>query len=98
MVKKRETLVAEPRNQKDVSRRDFVKVGAAAGLGAAVLSAPGKAQAQTALADIKWASWAIVNRKLSSWDFDYQKYGIWKYMRARQIMVDPRWESWLRTI
>jgi thiamine kinase-like enzyme len=51
-----------------------------------------------ALADVKWASWAIVNRKLNSWDFDYQKYGIWKYMRARQVMYDPRWESWLRAI
>jgi len=51
-----------------------------------------------ALADIKWASWAVVNRKLNSWDFDYQKYGIWKYMRARDVMVDPRWEAWLRAI
>lgn len=50
------------------------------------------------LADIKWASWAIVNRKLSSWDFDYQKYGAWKYMRARSLLFDPRWESWLRQL
>ena len=50
------------------------------------------------LADIKWASWAIVNRKLSSWDFDYQKYGAWKYMRARSQLFDPRWESWLRKL
>lgn len=49
-----------------------------------------------ALADIKWATWAIVNRKLSSWDFDYQKYGLWKYLRARSMIQDPRWESWLR--
>lgn len=51
-----------------------------------------------ALADIKWASWAIVNRKLSSWDFDYQKYGVWKYMRARDMMHDHRWDGWLRTL
>jgi thiamine kinase-like enzyme len=50
------------------------------------------------LADIKWASWAIVNRKLSSWDFDYQKYGAWKYMRARSLLFDPRWEVWLRKL
>jgi thiamine kinase-like enzyme len=50
------------------------------------------------LADIKWASWAIVNRKLSSWDFDYQKYGAWKYMRARSLLFDPRWEAWLRKL
>lgn len=51
-----------------------------------------------ALADIKWGSWAIVNRKLSAWDFDYQKYGVWKYMRARSVFFDPRWESWLRVV
>lgn len=51
-----------------------------------------------ALADIKWASWAVVNRKLSNWDFDYQKYGVWKYLRARSMIQDPRWESWLRAL
>jgi thiamine kinase-like enzyme len=51
-----------------------------------------------ALADLKWASWAVVNRRLNTWDFDYQKYGAWKYMRARDIMYDPRWEAWLRRI
>ncbi len=51
-----------------------------------------------ALADVKWASWAVVNRKLKTWDFDYQKYGVWKYMRARDVMYDPRWEAWLRAI
>ena len=54
MVKKRETKVAELRDQTAVSRRDFVKTGAGAGLGAAILSAPGKAQAQPAAADIRW--------------------------------------------
>ena len=52
MVKKRETKVAELRDQKAVSRRDLVKAGAAAGLGAAILSAPGKAQAQPA--PVRW--------------------------------------------
>jgi len=51
-----------------------------------------------ALADVKWASWAVVNRKAKDWDFDYQKYGLWKYMRARDVMYDPRWENWLRTL
>ena len=54
MVKRRETKVAELRDQTAASRRDFVKAGAAAGLGAAILSAPGKAQAQRAPADIRW--------------------------------------------
>src|SRR4051812_50169774 len=54
MVKKRETKVAELRDQTAASRRDFVKAGAAAGLGAAILSAPGNAQAQRAPANIRW--------------------------------------------
>lgn len=51
-----------------------------------------------ALADLKWAGWAIVNRRLKAWDFDYQKYGAWKYMRARDVMHDPRWDAWLRAV
>jgi thiamine kinase-like enzyme len=51
-----------------------------------------------ALFDIKWACWAVVNRKLKAWDFDYQKYGVWKYRRARDVMYDPRWDSWLRAV
>jgi hypothetical protein len=54
MPKKRETKVAELRDQTAASRRDFVKAGAAAGLGAAILSATGEAQAQRAGADIRW--------------------------------------------
>lgn len=50
------------------------------------------------LADIKWASWAVVSRKLNDWDFDYQKYGLWKYMRARTLMLEPRWELWLKQV
>src|SRR3982075_3074837 len=52
MVKKRETKVAELRDQTAASRRDFVKAGAAAGLGAAILPAPGEAQAQPA--PVRW--------------------------------------------
>lgn len=51
-----------------------------------------------AVADIKWGSWAVQQRKLSAWDFDYQKYGIWKYARARMLFNDPRWDDWLRTL
>lgn len=51
-----------------------------------------------ALADIKWATWAVVSRKLNDWDFDFQKYGIWKYMRARDLFLDARWDGWLRAI
>ncbi|WP_035484701.1 phosphotransferase [Geminicoccus roseus] len=51
-----------------------------------------------ALADIKWAGWAIQNRMLTDWDFDYQKYGDWKWARARSVILDPRWEWWLRLV
>ena len=54
MVKKREPRLADLPDQKGVSRRNFVRAGAAAGLGAAVLSASGKAQAQTTPAEISW--------------------------------------------
>ena len=51
-----------------------------------------------AVADMKWGSWAVQQRQLSSWDFDYQKYGIWKYGRARALFNDPRWNYWLSKI
>ncbi|MGE0282006.1 MAG: phosphotransferase [Rhizobiaceae bacterium] len=51
-----------------------------------------------AVADMKWGSWAVQQRQMSNWDFDYQKYGIWKYARARKLFDDPRWNNWLRQI
>ena len=48
-----------------------------------------------ALADIKWATWSMVQERISTVDFDYRKYGVWKYMRARSVMDDPRWLGWL---
>ena len=51
MAKKRDTgrknnASEKLQDEKALSRRDFFKSGAAAGVGAAVLSAPGEAQAQ----------------------------------------------------
>ena len=51
-----------------------------------------------AVADMKWGSWAVQQRQLSDWDFDFQKYGVWKYGRARHMFNDPRWDDWLRQI
>jgi hypothetical protein len=51
-----------------------------------------------ALADIKWSTWSMVQNKVSALDFDFFKYGAWKHMRARSIIQDPRWESWLRAV
>jgi Cu2+-containing amine oxidase len=52
-----------------------------------------------ALADIKWGLWGCVNHKLNSaWDYDYHKYGVWKLMRARLKVADPRWAFWLSSV
>lgn len=51
-----------------------------------------------AVADMKWGSWAVQQRQRSDWDFDFQKYGIWKYACARRLFDDPRWNDWLSAI
>ncbi|WP_441252691.1 phosphotransferase [Tardiphaga sp. 71_E8_N1_1] len=51
-----------------------------------------------ALADIKWSTWAMVQNRVSTLDFDFYKYGIWKHMRARSILHDPRWPSFLKAL
>lgn len=51
-----------------------------------------------ALADLKWSTWAMVQNKLSALDFDYFKYGVWKHLRARAVMRDPRWGDWLKAV
>lgn len=51
-----------------------------------------------ALADIKWSTWAMVQRAVSRLDFDFYKYGVWKQMRARSLLRDSRWEVWLRQV
>ncbi|MGV1895839.1 choline/ethanolamine kinase family protein [Agrobacterium vitis] len=51
-----------------------------------------------ALADIKWSTWAMVQNRISTLDFDFYKYGIWKHMRARSIINDPRWPLFLKSL
>ncbi|MGE4481896.1 phosphotransferase [Acidocella sp.] len=51
-----------------------------------------------ALADMKWASWAMVQEAVSTLDFDYYKYGAWKYRRARTQFHHPDWPLWLRLL
>jgi hypothetical protein len=51
-----------------------------------------------ALADLKWSTWAMVQNKVSQLDFDFFKYGVWKHMRARAVMRDPLWDSWLSKV
>ena len=55
-------------------------------------------QLHKALADLKWSTWAMVQRAVSSLEFDYYKYGFWKHMRARNVMRNSQWESWLRQV
>lgn len=51
-----------------------------------------------ALADLKWATWAMIQEAVSTLDFDYYKYGTWKLMRARARFYHPDWPSWLRRL
>ena len=51
-----------------------------------------------ALVDLKWSTWAMVQNRLSALDFDYFKYGAWKYMRTRHVMRDPKWDEWLKAV
>jgi thiamine kinase-like enzyme len=57
-----------------------------------------RCQLHKALADIKWGCWSIVQEKASALEFDYAKYGGWKFTRARSVMHDPRWERWLHSL
>jgi len=67
-------------------------------LGRVTAQAAARVTVYKALADIKWATWSMVQEKVSALDFDYRKYGVWKHMRARRVMHDPRWPGWLRTL
>ena len=51
-----------------------------------------------ALADVKWATWAMVQESLSTLDFDFRKYGLWKYNRARIVLHHPDWPTWLKLL
>jgi thiamine kinase-like enzyme len=51
-----------------------------------------------ALADLKWGAWSMVQKEISALDFDYYKYGAWKYMRARYYMRHPDWPKYLKMV
>jgi thiamine kinase-like enzyme len=51
-----------------------------------------------AIADIKWASWAFIQDKLSNLDFDFYKYGALKYLRARSFIINSEWSKSLARI
>lgn len=59
---------------------------------------PARLTVMRAVADFKWALWAMVQERISSLDFDYHKYGVWKFMRARLYMNDQRWTNWLHLV
>ena len=51
-----------------------------------------------ALADLKWATWAMIQEAVSLLDFDFYKYGTWKLMRARALFHHPDWSRWLARV
>ncbi|HSI40699.1 MAG TPA: choline/ethanolamine kinase family protein [Xanthobacteraceae bacterium] len=52
--------------------------------------------AYKALADLKWGLWATIQNEISSLDFDFYKYGLWKFLRARSVFEAPSWPAVLR--
>ncbi|MCW0214319.1 MAG: choline kinase family protein [Pseudonocardia sp.] len=58
-----------------------------------------RVQVFRALADVRWGLWGLVNHRLgTAWDFDYHKYGVWRLMRVRLLLGDPRWPAWLAAL
>ena len=51
-----------------------------------------------AIADIKWASWAFIQDKVSTLDFDFYKYGALKFLRARNFIINNNWSKSLGRI
>ena len=51
-----------------------------------------------AIADIKWASWAFIQDKVSTLDFDFYKYGALKFLRARDFIINNNWSKSLGRI
>ena len=82
-------MVFDPAREAELTEAYFGRVTAQAAARIAVYKA---------LADVKWATWSMVQEKVSALDFDYRKYGVWKHMRARRVMHDPGWPGWLRTL
>lgn len=41
--------------------------------------------------DIKWSIWVMVQNWIFMFDFDFYKYGIWKYMWVCFIIYDLCW-------
>lgn len=46
----------------------------------------------TMLGNLKWSLWAMILNEVSSIDFDFHKFGVWKLMRLRTAIRDPRWQ------
>ncbi|HWK63664.1 MAG TPA: phosphotransferase [Rhizobiaceae bacterium] len=50
------------------------------------------------LGDFKWSLWAMIQMKVSTIDFDFYKFGMWKLMRLRSAIRDPRWSKVLASL
>lgn len=50
------------------------------------------------LADLKWSLWASIQMSISTIDFDFCKVSMWKLMRLRFGIRDPRWSQALASL
>ncbi|WP_137113394.1 choline/ethanolamine kinase family protein [Mesorhizobium sp. GR13] len=50
------------------------------------------------LGDLKWSLWSMIQNEVSFIDFDFHKFGIWKLMRLRTAIRDPRWQLALASV
>lgn len=51
-----------------------------------------------AMGDLKWGIWAMIQNTISKLDFDFYKYGVWKYRRSRRCFYGENWYDLLRKI
>jgi len=40
----------------------------------------------------------MIQNEMSTLDFDYFKYGAWKFMRARSVIDGPQWSRLLKEV
>lgn len=50
------------------------------------------------LADLKWGLWALIQMNISTIDFDFCKLSMWKLMRLRSGIRNPRWSQALASL
>ncbi len=51
-----------------------------------------------ALADVKWSTWALVQSRISTLDFDFVKLRHLEAHAGARHHVDPRWPTYLKAL